>query len=97
MESRGSSLGSRLETGALFCSRIFHRLGLQNLLPRRYQNVPIEFDMKAVQHCGAESFYPLLSEANEIAQFNETFGGLETMAKLYEKSVGATQKLIGRS
>jgi len=87
-----ASLGSRLETSALFLSRALNVLGLRRLLPRRYQNVAIEFDLKAVKNCGAESFFPLFTESDDMTQFNNAFGGLGLMDQLYQRAIGGDSK-----
>jgi hypothetical protein len=91
-----ASLGSRLESGALIWSQVFGFLGLQNLLPKRYRNAPIEFDLKAVRHSGEEAFFPLFSNATEISRFNEIFGGSKTMAELYNMAAAGDPKAYAR-
>lgn len=90
------ALGSRFVTGIFMASRIFNRLGLPNLLPRRFHNTPIEFDLTALRNCGKEAFYPLLADMPEIHRFAEMFGGQDLFRILFRSALGGDARAYAR-
>lgn len=91
-----ASIGSQVETGLFFISRLFNLLGLPNILPKRYRNTPIEFDLKAVTNCKNDAFFPLMEDIDELSAFIKQFGGHELIHELYEGALNGDAKSYAR-
>lgn len=80
------SINSVVESSLLFASRAMRRLKASSLLPLRYRNEPIEFDLKAVVNCGKESVYPLLQNDIAAKSLTQSIGGSEVFDVLHSEA-----------
>lgn len=82
-----AALGSPAESSALFLSKVFGRLGLRDLVPQRYRNVPFDFDLQAIRKCREDSFYPLLQQDGRLEGLIRLFGGAGLFRDLYTRAL----------
>jgi hypothetical protein len=71
----------------LFMSRVLRKIDLNNVLPIKYRNVPIDFSSPAVQYSKKESYYPIFYLKSEGADYFKSFIEDSLLEGLYDRSM----------
>jgi len=87
-----AALGNRFETSMFFITRVLAKLGIPNLLPKRYRNAPFDFDTQAIINSQEESFFPLLDNINQLKSFVDSLGGKSFFTDCFKRAVSGDIK-----
>lgn len=87
-----AALGNKFETSMFFISRIFAKLGIANPLPKRYRNEAFDFDIQAIINSQEESFFPLLSNADNLKSFLDSLGSHSFFDDCFKRAVSGDTK-----
>jgi hypothetical protein len=87
-----AALGNKFETSMFFISRIFAKLGIANPLPKRYRNEAFDFDIQAIINSREESFFPLLSNSDNLKSFFDSLGGHSFFDDCFKRALSGDTK-----